>query len=70
MGFPTYIAYDTKRRKPGCVLIQAAMGGSVELAKRFPSELWVTDTADGMKLYPVKDEAQFQQLLALTKAAA
>lgn len=48
MEFPQTIAYDTVRRRPGCVIIQAAMGGSGELANRFPAELWLTEVTDPM----------------------
>lgn len=32
------IAYDTKLKQPGCVLLQAAMGGDLEAAYHFPTE--------------------------------
>lgn len=55
------IAFHPELRRPGCVLIQAVLGGDAELIRRFPSETWlIGGEADGvmsgMRLYPVTDD--------------
>ncbi len=47
------IAYDIKRMRPGCVLIQAALDGTVPrdlFNELFPSEVWETGASD-MRVY-------------------
>lgn len=62
------IAFDVTRRRPGCVNIQAALGGTVPgFAALFPSETWLTDVA-GMRLYPVT-AAQLPALVAMAERA-
>ena len=46
-------AYDMDLMRPGCVLLQAAMGGSVPAANRFPTESWLTHLTPGMRLYSI-----------------
>lgn len=52
MDDETYIVYDPKLKRPGCVLLQAAMGGNERAANRFPSESWL--------LYPTPDMGRFK----------
>ncbi len=43
------IAYDIKRMRPGCVLLQAALGGTVPrdlFNDLFPNEVWETGAGD------------------------
>jgi hypothetical protein len=65
-----YIAYDTKLYRPGCVLVQAAMGGSTALANEFPTELWLLAPTPDMKLYPVHDKAFLDKLIAISQLNA
>ena len=50
------IAFDVVEMRPGCVLIAAALGASVELAKEFPVESWILQPSDDMRVYEVTDE--------------
>lgn len=50
------LAYDIQRRKVGCVLLQAAMGGDSALAKRIPTEDWLTAPTPDLQVYRLTDE--------------
>jgi len=62
------IAYDCELKRPGCVILQAAMGGSSEAAKMFPAESWLVAPTDGLSVYPVT-RGQLKTLIEMTKAA-
>lgn len=57
-----HIAFSVRTKRPGCVLIQAAMGGDVPsrlFDELFPSEVWIAGgepeapgAFDDMRLYP------------------
>jgi hypothetical protein len=69
MSEPVYfIRYDCKRRKVGCVLLQA-IGGTLPLQlfwKFFgDSDSWTVAATDDLKLYPIT-EAQLPILAAKT----
>lgn len=57
------IAYDTTLYRPGCALIQAALGGSSELAQEFPTDLWLLVPTPNMKVYPVRDRKFLDMLI-------
>jgi len=62
------IAFSVERRRPGCVNVQAAMGGDVPgFAALFPAETWLV-TTDGMRLYEVTPE-QLTHLVAMAERA-
>lgn len=64
------IAYDTQRMQPGCVLIQAAMGGTVpNFSSLFDASTWLLAPTDDMKLFEV-DEIQLEGLASMSKARA
>jgi hypothetical protein len=63
------IVYDVKKRKVGCVLMQASLGGTVPnelFNKFFPSETWEVEDVRGMALYPVSED-QLEQLSKMSK---
>lgn len=60
------LVYDTTTYKVGCVLLQAAMGGSVEMANLFPSEYWEINPVPTLKRYPIEDEHFLVRLINLT----
>lgn len=62
------LAFDTTLRRPGCALIQAALGGDTRAANRFPSETWLTGLTPDMKLYRVTEE-QVTKLIEMAKEA-
>lgn len=57
------IAYDTTLYRPGCVLIQAHMGGNSEFCAEFHTDLWVLHPTPNMKLYPVRDRKFLEMLV-------
>jgi hypothetical protein len=63
------IAFDTRLRRPGCVLVQAALGASVPgtlFQRHFPHETWLVSPTEDMRVYPVTEE----QLVLLSRMAA
>lgn len=59
------IAYDGMLRRPGCVLLQAAMGGDVAAAELFPVETWLLAPTPDMAVYTVTRE-QLTKLVTIT----
>ena len=65
-----YIAYDLTQRRPGCVMVQAGLGGNSQLVDRhFPAETWLLAPTNDMKLYPIEDEARLKQVIEVTMLA-
>ncbi len=65
------IAFDVRLRRPGCVLVQAALGASVPgtlFQRHFPHETWLTAPTDDMQVYPVTEE-QLAKLSVMAAAA-
>jgi hypothetical protein len=52
------IAYDVVLHRPGCALLQAALGcgGEGNLSNRFPSELWLLAPTPNLRVYLISDE--------------
>jgi hypothetical protein len=52
------IAFDVKLGRPGCVLIQAALGTVPNklFNDHFPVETWLTGGSDNMKVYEVNED--------------
>ncbi len=66
------IVYDVTLMQPGCVLLQAALGGSVpneRFAKLFDTGSWLLAPTPDMACYPVTEE-QLERLSVMTKKAA
>lgn len=63
------IAFDIEQMKPGCVLLQAALGCQSSIAHRFPVESWLLAPTPGLKVYEITDE-QLTILTERVKAAA
>lgn len=61
-----FLAYDIDQRKVGCVLLQVALGGDPDIAKRIPSEDWLVHMTPGLKVYRLTD-AQVEQLVKMHK---
>ena len=59
------IAYDITLMRPGCAIIQSALGGSPEVKTVFPAETWLTMPTPDMRLYEVNEE-QLKQLVEMT----
>ena len=62
------IAYDPELRKPGCAIIQAALGATLPRSHfhRFDPNNWIVHPTPHMALMPV-DEVQLGFLLELDK---
>ncbi len=61
------IVFDTVLLRPGCVLLQAALGGTTPSSKffaLFPSETWLVSITPNMRCYRVT-EPQLLRLQAL-----
>ena len=50
------IVFDIELMKPGCVLLQASLGGEPELAHRFSTSDWLLFPTPGLKLYEINEE--------------
>jgi hypothetical protein len=50
------IAYDAVLKRPGCVLLQAAMECNPRIAHEFPSETWLLAPTPDLKVYPLTPE--------------
>lgn len=65
------IAFSVKLRRPGCVLVQAALAGTVPselFHDLFPAETWITGVGGDMKGYEATRE-QLDQLSAMSHQA-
>ena len=49
------LVYDPVLKRPGCVLLQAAMGATVR-ATKFPSESWLLAPTPNMAVYKISNE--------------
>lgn len=47
----TILAFDFKLGRPGCVLLQAAMGGDRNVVMKIDSKYWLLHPTPDMKLY-------------------
>jgi hypothetical protein len=64
------IVFSVEKKRPGCVLLQAALGGTSQyklFIELFPHETWLTGL-EGMALYEVTEE-QLRKLSLMAKAA-
>jgi hypothetical protein len=59
------IAYDTKLKRPGCVLLQAAMGCKPEVAHPFEPSTWLIHPTPDLKVYPLTPEI-LEKLVIMT----
>lgn len=62
----TRIAFDTKLRRPGCVLIQAAFGCAPLVAHRFPLDSWLLAPTPDMRVFAAT-EPQMEKLIKMTE---
>ena len=60
------IAFDVKEVKPGCALLQAALGCGTSIAHRFPPETWLLALTPALRIYEVT-EAQLAKLVVLVE---
>lgn len=60
------LAYDMKLRRPGCVIVQAGMGGDPRIAEKFPTKSWLLAPTSAMKVYRLTD-VQLAQAVELAE---
>lgn len=61
-----YIAFNTELRRPGCVLVQASMGGTfANFDLLFPADTWLVSPA-GCRLYPITSQEQIDKLVEMS----
>ena len=61
----TRIVFSPSLRRPGCVLLQVAMGGDVDSSTfhlLFPAETWLLAPTDDMAAYPVDELRTLERL--------
>jgi hypothetical protein len=69
------IAYDTVLKRPGCVLLQAAMGcfeteqDSMDFELAFKSETWLVYPTPDLRVYPLDERVTLERLAAITNAS-
>lgn len=51
-----YIIFDVDEFRPACVILQAAMGGDMSAARKFPSESWLLTPTPGMRKVKVDED--------------
>lgn len=59
------IAYDYVLKRPGCVLLQAAMGCNPNIVHDFNYRSWLVAPTPDLKVYEVTD-SQLAMLIAIT----
>lgn len=62
-----YIAYDVELKRPGCAILQGALGGDSAFCAAFETEDWLLTPTPGLRLYPVPDQATLAQLVKITE---
>lgn len=50
------VVFDLVLRRPGCALLQAALGGSPGIANQFPTRSWLTAPTPDMQAYQITQE--------------
>jgi hypothetical protein len=63
----TKIAYDTKLCRPGCALIQAAMGCDPNIADNFDTRDWLLVPTDDMGVFPILSDDMLMALVRKTE---
>jgi len=61
------IVYDAVLRRPGCVLLQSTLGGTIcNFSKLFPAESWLLAPTPNLKLYEVTQQ-QLDKLVVMSE---
>lgn len=68
------LVYDIVLKRPGCALLQAALGGSGGVANQFPTEHWLLAPTPDLKAYSLSNEElkgviEYHRRLLLRRAA-
>jgi hypothetical protein len=62
------VVYDAVLKRPGCALLQAALGGTNGIADLFPLDSWLLAPTDDLRLYEI-NEGRLGQLITITENA-
>jgi hypothetical protein len=62
------IVFDTKLRRPACVLLQAAYGAEPHIAENFDPETWLLAPTPDMAMFDVNPNQLKQLIIMLEKA--
>ena len=68
----TKIVFSPSKRRPGCVLLQAALGGDVDSTtfyRLFPTETWLVVPTDDMAAYPIDETHSLAALSVIAHEA-
>lgn len=68
----TRIVFSPSKRRPGCAILQAALGGDVDpdkFALLFPSETWLVAPTDDMNAYPIDEVHNLDALSRIARQA-
>ena len=68
-----HIVFSPSKRRPGCPLLQAALGGTVpsdQFHRLFPHEVWLLGSTDDMNAYPVDEKHSLEVLSKIALEAA
>lgn len=60
--WPAWIAFDLQAVRPACPLLQAAFGCDYQLAHLFPTEAWILQPEEGLKIYPIRTPEMMVEL--------
>lgn len=64
-----YIAFSVEHRRPGCVLLQSALGGTLRnFTTLFRAETWLTDPR-GVQLYAIASQWHLDRLVEMANEA-
>ena len=58
------LAFDFKRMKVGCPLLQAAYGGCSRISQMFPIETWLLTPTKELQVFEISEE-QLETLLKI-----
>lgn len=63
------IAFDATLFRPGCVLLQAALGCGTHVANEFPVTTWLTFPTPDLRVYQMTED-EFSKLVAVVSERA
>jgi len=65
-NYPITIAYDMKKKRAGCALLQATYGGTIDSYRLGEFNDWLTHPTDDIQLYTLKTAEEFNKAVTLT----
>lgn len=65
--FPCTIAFDFKLMRPGCILLQSALGATIENDQLGRFDNWLTHPTDDMRLATLRSQDELDAALAFVQ---